>query len=432
MNKYQRELAKKYVTEQLWQTTEYCVRPDWSTSGESLWTILNRFQWLNRLPSAMVLEILSRNQGNQSASVSFDLRVRVPPALNALPTDFGVEPPILAASIFEISDRRVARAISSSHLRFCEQCLLNGFHATVHQCSLLTTCPIHRTRLRSRCPICAQRIPYRFDHASAPYPFACPRCAGSLASVLDSDRGRPLRINVDDCRVLETVQRTIERHVQVKTVANLNFGDSPAVRASGLRNRLKYLKPLIARCLTYNIHLPSQRTTIRVARSLQQTLPNTTISAATEPTRKGWHGYSTQFLRLEARYHHILTALNERSLTESRHSNTGEHQLLERATTIFRLTWEGVCDPKYLNQHDHPAFGIGVWLSLVQMRYGRTRRPANELLVAFDDAMTVTLATAIRWAWLLNITKIKADPPRLLLPEIFDSARSQRFEKRNS
>ncbi len=41
-------------------TPEFCTRPRWSCDGESAWSILNKFQWLNRLPLNALLAPLGR------------------------------------------------------------------------------------------------------------------------------------------------------------------------------------------------------------------------------------------------------------------------------------------------------------------------------------------------------------------------------------
>jgi hypothetical protein len=105
--------------------------------------------------------------------------------------------------------------------------------------------------------------------------------------------------------------------------------------------------------------------------------------------------------------------------------------LCDLATTLFRMAWEGVQDPTRLDQSAHPAFGIAAWLALIETPSSQTTHLQRSMRLNFHEALEVVLAAAIVWARRLRATPSPVQTGRLLLPEIFDSARSQRFENRN-
>ena len=98
----------------------------------------------------------------------------------------GVDRSTLDLAVLAIETDAVVRALCASVLRFCPSCLAVGLHATIHQCRLITVCPVHQIRLRARCPYCRTPIAYRFDALAAAHPNACPHCFSQLI-------GEPMR-----------------------------------------------------------------------------------------------------------------------------------------------------------------------------------------------------------------------------------------------
>ena len=145
--------------------------------GESLWSIVNRFVWLNRTTlnetknvfkelllnrcSHFVLKTDSRyfhsidNHSELFKSLKFtnrQFRLAVPP-----------------------------RFIRNSHrLRFCPDCARQGFHASVFQLPIFDRCPAHGTRLESKCSSCGSIIEFHIRNDTVKNPYACQVCGKSL------------------------------------------------------------------------------------------------------------------------------------------------------------------------------------------------------------------------------------------------------------
>ncbi|MFL9876693.1 hypothetical protein [Paraburkholderia megapolitana] len=98
---------------------------------------------------------------------------------------------------------------------------------------------------------------------------------------------------------------------------------------------------------------------------------------------------------------------------------------------IWSMAWEGTMLPATFNRHSHPAFGIAVWLTLQRRPHTNFHVSHQELRRRFRTALEDSLASAITLARGMNAHGIYLFEPRLLLPIIFDSARSQRFANRN-
>jgi len=109
-----------------------------------------------------------------------DLRVLEPFNLEALAQHTRLTPELLARGFCARSALCLVLDIASPHLRFCSQCMQQGFHATLFQFTALARCPIHLRPLLEACPSCRLRIAYRLDAAFAAHPFACPSCAHRL------------------------------------------------------------------------------------------------------------------------------------------------------------------------------------------------------------------------------------------------------------
>jgi hypothetical protein len=106
-----------------------------------LWTILHRFQRLNRLPTAALLSAWDREALGQAA-FDFDLRIWLPLPRSRIAACCGVDQSTLDSAVLAIDDAGAARARSATTLRFRVACLSAGFHATLHQCALIDRCPV--------------------------------------------------------------------------------------------------------------------------------------------------------------------------------------------------------------------------------------------------------------------------------------------------
>lgn len=159
--------------------TAWCWRDDWVTGWDSIYGLLSKFAKLNSIDaSALVNLFLRSNTGKKVALIRN-------PEIDLRNSDFLDRQ--LIASILRLAPEYVARAFTadvfpSGHrkiaafLRWCPECLDNGFHAAVHQIDFLGTCPVHGKRMQTKCPKCHAQQPYQLNKASFKKPFACCKC----------------------------------------------------------------------------------------------------------------------------------------------------------------------------------------------------------------------------------------------------------------
>ena len=79
---------------------------------------------------------------------------------------------------------------ASTQLRYCETCLVGGFHAAWFQWQPLERCPLHNQRFRSGCFECAAPIPYILGTELASSPLRCSNCRCNWVPVLHRSAGR--------------------------------------------------------------------------------------------------------------------------------------------------------------------------------------------------------------------------------------------------
>jgi hypothetical protein len=373
---------------------------------------------------------------HEDAPFDFDLRISLPFISSRLEVGCGVDRERPNLAVLAIEDGAVARALSAAVLRFCPACLQAGFHATLHQCLLLDLCPLHHKRLRSRCPACRSRIAYRFDSLAATHPYACPHCDALLVPALAQPAGRPARLPQEQHDYLIATQRLVERHGNCLSMPPRPFGVSAKKHATPLRARLSYLRRLIQPGgVEGNPGTDDVRAARRLAARWLAAAPQTKPAAILGYREHHWPTFCGIFRRLEWDYRRAVAALQARIrenemllvLTPSTHAIG----LGDLATTLFRMTWEGVHNSDRLNQSTHPAFGIAVWLALVDLPVDHSTRDTQSICLCFHDALETVLASAIVWARRMRVAKTPVQTGRLLLPEIFDLARSQRFDNRN-
>lgn len=145
--------------------------------GESLWSIVNRFVWLNRPTFKEANEFFEGAIDRRSLFYS-----KKAPILGD--EDVGVSGD--AFKCISLSQRKVSNAVLPSFLRnvssirFCPDCASQGFHATVFQLPILDRCPAHDAPLESKCPSCGHTIDSYFSNDTVKHPYACKRCGHDL------------------------------------------------------------------------------------------------------------------------------------------------------------------------------------------------------------------------------------------------------------
>ena len=161
--------------------SSYARRPDWTRPVESLWAIVAKWQFINRLPFSTLAKCLSSSSRDRYY-LGVDLRVLEAFDLDALTHFSGIQYSALCAGACAPRWSSDALILTCTNLRWCRACMNEGFHATLFQFTPITFCPIHGTRLIHACPACHSVVPYRLDAAAAANPLACPSCYRLLVS----------------------------------------------------------------------------------------------------------------------------------------------------------------------------------------------------------------------------------------------------------
>lgn len=152
----------------------YTARPEWSSTGESLWMRLSKFSHCNRLSVAELARLFAR-QDEREALTGIDLRSMTPWVTEAIASLLGISPRDVRAS-FCCAEPHVLAMRAGTELRYCVCCLQAGFHTAWFQWHVVERCPLHDTPLRTGCVRCAAAIPYVLGAQLALSPLRCTTC----------------------------------------------------------------------------------------------------------------------------------------------------------------------------------------------------------------------------------------------------------------
>ncbi|MGX4585672.1 hypothetical protein [Paenibacillus chitinolyticus] len=88
----------------------------------------------------------------------------------------------------------------TNHLKWCTDCLQNGYHSWFHQFSLIEKCPFHETKLHIRCTSCQEEIPFLLSNRRLGSPFTC-NCGYKLA---DFSNSRWREWDIAECEIKDS------------------------------------------------------------------------------------------------------------------------------------------------------------------------------------------------------------------------------------
>jgi hypothetical protein len=162
----------------------------WSRSlqlpGESAFATLQKFAWANSITGAqMARQLFGRaalpvNPGHlelfEGRWINF-AKLRLPS-----------EVPLAAGLARGPTVPWMKLLCRTNVLRFCEQCLAEGFHSLLFQIEGLTRCPRHREAFRTSCRHCKTTVPLALADEAFSYPMCCPQCHEPLAPPLSPEK----------------------------------------------------------------------------------------------------------------------------------------------------------------------------------------------------------------------------------------------------
>jgi len=155
----------------------YIWRPDAISLYESLWSILNKFAYLNDATTLEVKKAFADDHWQETRGVWSNYLYSL--------TDFNRLDRAKIQEGLELTSEQMEYSVSNLYeinrawqtvsgvLRFCPVCIKNGFHSPLFQQTWLEKCPLHRRFLIEKCPSCSKAILYSYADKSLEHPYAC-------------------------------------------------------------------------------------------------------------------------------------------------------------------------------------------------------------------------------------------------------------------
>lgn len=134
-------------------------RPESTNSYESIWSVIRKYAYLNRIPKSFSKSDLLGIKNSQakisgSHSIRYDSRL-----LSRLLGGEGeantawLDPYVFGREIIQYFE-----CARSPSLRYCDECIRRGYHSPIHQLPWVKYCPIHLSMLKDCCPQCHSHI----------------------------------------------------------------------------------------------------------------------------------------------------------------------------------------------------------------------------------------------------------------------------------
>jgi hypothetical protein len=339
----------------------WCWRDDWHVNGESSLALLAKFQWLNAVSCAALIDAFALCDPSRPVSRNLDLRdarrfdvPRMMAVLRLPVTD--------VAAAFVMPSHQLERTAFAT-LRWCPKCSLEGVHLCAFQYRSVEQCPIHQVRLAQHCERCGATIPYRLRPDVFRAPFNCPSCAhpwfGPAQGPDNLRVGRAYR-----CLLRE---RSVDR--------------LPAIRAedawlSRRRDVPRHLLPVQQQHDAVHFRLPTAPVWTMFGRSDEiedEAARNETEQADVGPgdddllAQRCYKAVRRWIVRKYCTRHRACIATAARHLSWSllTGGTTTSFCPLAQAFLRWRCKWEGFGTPSALLQPPlHGPLGLAVWLSL--------------------------------------------------------------------
>lgn len=176
----------------------WCWRDDWATGWDSIYGLLSKWAKLNSIDAPALVNLFLRGDTGKKVTLirnpGIDLRNADLLDRQLIASNLRLSPEYVSraftADVFPSGHRKIAE-----FLRWCPECLSNGFHAAVHQIDYLGTCPIHGTRMLTKCPKCHAQQPYQLNRASFEKPFSCCKCGYIFAGLVYEPATKSLQLD---------------------------------------------------------------------------------------------------------------------------------------------------------------------------------------------------------------------------------------------
>jgi hypothetical protein len=379
----------------------YTARPEWSSSGESIWMRLSKFSYCNRL-SVIELIVLfgSDNENSDAGFCTHDLRPTSLWKLQALATIMNISTTDVQSGFCSTLVPLQGRC--ATELRYCPACLELGFHAAWFQWLSIERCPLHGLPLTFGCALCKSPIPYVMGHDLAAKPLTCACCAANWVPSLNRPRGRCIPLGRHDGRVMGrwsnyVARFTANEHLRFRNQHTGQF----STLIHGVSCTATQTAPLTLVNRMYDVPPPSpieslsQHCEPRFQRSAQVVqLPETSTSLGFGFERELWPHFGEDFFRYERQIGLVRHELFAITANECDHG-CWQHLLganpVVAANTIecetvaelgWAISWLGRARAlAAANTMSTPALGLTIWLASLALRAQRTSKDRWHLQV---------------------------------------------------
>jgi hypothetical protein len=374
--------------------TEYTRRPGWSQPLESLWAIVGKWQFVNRLPYSTVARCIS-SLSRTGLYQGVDLRLLEAVDLDALAHFSGIQLRALCAGACVASQSSPALAVTSANLRWCPACMNKGFHAALFQFLPIARCPTHNARLIQACPHCKSVIPYRLDAAAAATPLACPTCRSPL--VADSTVLALAHPIAGTCTNLADWQRLLARYASwycIATPSRQRTAAGGTLACSNIPSRSPLPTPIDRLAFIGTLQEAQPKAPfLSSTAELREDATWAAIPTDEPPWDSSWkapfgtqhwpHFQATAFLDLSRRFSRMTSLHRERDTPNDR-----------RTTAWWQRAWQGATSRpgSARTTFEDPPFGVAEWVAFSKQPASRTSQRAaqQDLALRFEQDLQIT------------------------------------------
>lgn len=379
----------------------YCFRTEWINLCESLYAVVSKFSLANALPFNKIVDLIADPHYARALGVSLFAKDRFD--FLVMQRLFGLSNLALREAFWPFDDS-IGPESASSTLRYCQQCICDGYHSAVYQCLLLERCPIHDTPFVDRCrnTQCNKAVDYKMTSKTFSNPFGCSYCGAKLFESSDLPRLRFPSVAPDNIAKVYTSIAVIGRKTRnIVWARNVNFDSINTGRATSAFSGPSTARTVDDECLDLINAIDELRFPTELTENAEQRLPLFEVRGNTNPQaeRTRWIGseptknhhilksasdgpWFSDDLKLRlitpaykairrhiwrhlAREHRRCAIVSAKKIWWSmRNENTVPICEDTYAFLNWRMQWEGLSAPQQLFlRPTHAPYGLVIWLS---------------------------------------------------------------------
>lgn len=213
----------------------FCWRGELQTKYESFWSLLQKFALLNAINGTTIREIFGlaladQKDCNWKDRDRADLRYLSGFDKEKLKSGFRLSDESLNKSVVEFYVKKSEiKILSHNNLRFCYECLKDGFHSAIYQLLFFQKCPYHNSNFQTNCPNCGNDIPYQLNKTAFNNPYSCSTCRHTfceqmtkLGGKLSFSKSREVSLKLlSDWLICRSNSFTIEKPITISSISSL-------------------------------------------------------------------------------------------------------------------------------------------------------------------------------------------------------------------